>query len=411
MLASAPAAGVIDLGGSARPASAVNAGAITNDYPYSGATGGVDPWNFYKGQCTSFAAWRINSRLGVSFTNQYGGQTFGNANHWDDAARAAGLTVSSVPQPGAIAQSDAGTYGHVAWVARVNSDDTVTIEEYNWGTPYTYGVRTVAASNFEYIYFGAVGRDGTIRDVNRDGRSDLVGVHSSGALYRYTGNGDGSLDPGVSVGTGWGNFRLASLADVNGDDIADVIGVHTSGSLYRYLGRGDGTFRAGAIIWSGGWGNFRTITSSDLNNDGYADLLAVHIDGSLYRYVGRSDGTFDSWGGAVGGGWKPFRLVTSGDVNGDGRADLVAVRTDGSLYRWSGYGNGTFASAVKIWDGGWGNFRLLNSADYNNDGRTDLFAVHNDGSLYRYAGKADGTVASWGGKVGSGWGNFTIINN
>ncbi|SCG33970.1 FG-GAP-like repeat-containing protein [Micromonospora halophytica] len=298
----------------------------------------------------------------------------------------------------------------------------------NFGPHLHYEVRygsTGYPGNIQPAYFNGVrfgypaqrirsyncgGGNGVVRDVNRDGRSDLVAIHDTGALYRYTGNGDGTFDPGVSIGTGWGNFRLTSLADVNGDGVSDILGIHSNGSLYRYLGRGDGTFAAGVVL-GGGWGNFRLLTSSDFNNDGRADVLAVHNDGSLYRYAGTADGTVVGWGGAVGGGWSGFRLLTSGDVNGDGKADLLAVGTDGALYRWLGKGDGTFASAVKIWDRGWGSFRLINSADYNNDGRTDLLAVLDDGGLYRYAGQSDGTLASWGGRVGGGWGAFRLINS
>ena len=117
-------------------------GIIGNDYPYSGQTSGVDPWNFYKGQCTSFAAWRARSVKHVSFTNSYKGQHWGNANHWDDAARAAGVTTSSRPHVGDIAQSDAGSYGHVAYVAKVNANGSFVVEEYNWANPEHYGTRT-----------------------------------------------------------------------------------------------------------------------------------------------------------------------------------------------------------------------------------------------------------------------------
>jgi len=126
------------------PAPSTPGGVIGNNYPYSGQTSGVDPWNFYKGQCTSFAAFRARSVNHVGFTNSYKGQHWGNANHWDDAARAAGVTTSSVPHVGDIAQSDAGSFGHVAYVAKVNSNGTFVVEEYNWAHPEHYGTRTVS---------------------------------------------------------------------------------------------------------------------------------------------------------------------------------------------------------------------------------------------------------------------------
>ncbi|KAJ1667124.1 hypothetical protein IW140_001623 [Coemansia sp. RSA 1813] len=125
-------------------------GPIKDDYPYPGQCGGVDPWRYFKCQCTSFVAWRINSRLGIKFHNHYKGPNWGNANTWDEAARKTGVPVNSKPVAGCVAQSNAGSAGHVAWVAKV-SGSQVTIEEYNW-TKNKYGTRTVPASTFNYIH-------------------------------------------------------------------------------------------------------------------------------------------------------------------------------------------------------------------------------------------------------------------
>ncbi|KAJ2720820.1 hypothetical protein GGI07_004386, partial [Coemansia sp. Benny D115] len=126
-------------------------GPVGDDYPYRGKCSGVDPWNYYKCQCTSFAAWRINSRLGIKFHNYYKGPNWGNANTWDDAARKTNVLINSNPVPGCIAQTNAGTYGHVAWVTKV-SGGSVTIEEYNHQVREGYSTRTVPKSSFSYIH-------------------------------------------------------------------------------------------------------------------------------------------------------------------------------------------------------------------------------------------------------------------
>ncbi|KAJ2659269.1 hypothetical protein IWW48_003606 [Coemansia sp. RSA 1200] len=126
-------------------------GPVTDDYPYAGDCDGVDPWLYYKCQCTSFAAWRINKRLGVDFHNKYKGPNWGNANTWDDAARESSVAINSKPVAGCIAQTDAGNYGHVAWVTKVTST-SVTVEEYNYNSPLKYGTRTVPKSAFQYIH-------------------------------------------------------------------------------------------------------------------------------------------------------------------------------------------------------------------------------------------------------------------
>ncbi|GGO86935.1 hypothetical protein GCM10011584_10340 [Nocardioides phosphati] len=124
-----------------KPSTSGTSYAAIDNYPYKGATGGVDPWYFYKGQCTSWAAWAVHNRLGINFNNSYKGQHWGNANHWDDAARAAGVPVYSTPKAGDVAVRNSGTYGHVAFVRAVYSDGTFSIEEYNHVHPYTYSVR------------------------------------------------------------------------------------------------------------------------------------------------------------------------------------------------------------------------------------------------------------------------------
>ncbi|KAJ1861299.1 hypothetical protein LPJ73_001055 [Coemansia sp. RSA 2703] len=120
----------------------------TDDYPYKGSCAGVDPWNYYKCQCTSFAAWRINKKLGIHFNNRYKGEAWGNANTWDEAARSSGTTINKTPAIGAIAQSNKGQAGHVAWIVKV-AGDSVSVEEYNWNTKEGYGTRTVPKSAFD----------------------------------------------------------------------------------------------------------------------------------------------------------------------------------------------------------------------------------------------------------------------
>ncbi|TQV99357.1 hypothetical protein V2A60_004835 [Cordyceps javanica] len=131
-------------------AAAAIPGPVTNDYPYSGKCSGVDPWAFYKCQCTSFVAFRINKRLGVKFTNKYKGAAWGDAKIWDEAARQSKVRIDGKPVPGCVAQTNAGP-GHVAWVTKV-SGDKVTVEEYNYVHKKAYGTRTVAKGTFSYIH-------------------------------------------------------------------------------------------------------------------------------------------------------------------------------------------------------------------------------------------------------------------
>jgi surface antigen len=117
---------------------------------YNGSYG--DPWGFALRNCTSFVAWRLRTTNGLSgFENHFGGVHWGNAGHWDEAAASLGYLVDDVPAVGAVAQTDAGRVGHVAWVSAVG-DGTVTVEEYNMAVAGGYDVRTVPTSSFRYLH-------------------------------------------------------------------------------------------------------------------------------------------------------------------------------------------------------------------------------------------------------------------
>jgi surface antigen len=102
------------------------------------------------------------NQLGVDFTNGMSGPkgppplddpVFGNGEHWAAHAQTLGYAVDNTPTVGAIAHYDpnvsgAGDMGHVAYVAQVNGDGTIVIEDYNW-FPYGYSnpPRVIAASD------------------------------------------------------------------------------------------------------------------------------------------------------------------------------------------------------------------------------------------------------------------------
>ena len=115
-----------------------------------------DSWGFVLRNCTSFVAWRLQERNRMAgFANDFGGEHWGNAENWDDVARRLGYRVDHVPAIGAVAQSDDGRVGHVAWVSAIGPG-TVTIEEYNHATPGGYGSRTVPVGDFRYLHLDDV---------------------------------------------------------------------------------------------------------------------------------------------------------------------------------------------------------------------------------------------------------------
>lgn len=79
----------------------------------------------YNGYDPGWCTWYAANRVGVP-TN------WGNANTWDDRARATpGWTVSKIPQVGAVAQSNSGRLGHVGVVDDVKIEDGVYYIKYS----------------------------------------------------------------------------------------------------------------------------------------------------------------------------------------------------------------------------------------------------------------------------------------
>lgn len=113
-------------------------------------TGGSVPGDSYAwGNCTY---WAYAMRY---FAGDPIPTTWGNANTWDERAVADGYIVDHTPQVGAIMQSDAGEYGHVAYVIQVASDGTWTISEMN--APHLNVVsqrqfKLEAAINYDFIH-------------------------------------------------------------------------------------------------------------------------------------------------------------------------------------------------------------------------------------------------------------------
>jgi surface antigen len=114
----------------------------------------VDNWGMYNRECVSYTAWKVYS----SGRNMpyWGG--YGNANQWDDNARAAGIPVDTSPRAGDVAIKNSGTYGHAMYVEKVFSDGSIYISQYNQDYQGHYSeayisAASVRANNLQFIHF------------------------------------------------------------------------------------------------------------------------------------------------------------------------------------------------------------------------------------------------------------------
>lgn len=121
-------------------------------YPWAGVpfpNEMADPWGMYKRQCVSYTAWKV----AASGRNMpyWGGR--GNANQWDDNARAAGIPTDYNPRVGDVAVSNSGYYGHVMYVEAVYGDGTIYVSQYNASWTGTYSEARISAGGLVFIHF------------------------------------------------------------------------------------------------------------------------------------------------------------------------------------------------------------------------------------------------------------------
>jgi hypothetical protein len=220
-----------------------------------------------------------------------------------------------------------------------------------------------------------------------------------GRLDVYSGNGGGGFSPifRTQVGQGAADLRVR---DVNGDGRSDLLVINERADQLVLFGDGRGSFRTftrlpGSVI----------LAVDDLDRDGRDDFI--------YATPGR-DRIFVDYSGAgpsfvqdVATGLAAPSAVLTGDITGDGLLDLAAANSGGNqVLVYPGTGEGQFGAAVSYAVGSDPQGLLL--ADVSGDGWLDvvtanfgsndvsvLVADRNGGLLpeVRYASNGIGPVA------------------
>jgi surface antigen len=109
----------------------------------------IDTWGMYNRECVSYTAFRVAAS--GRYMPYWGG--YGNANQWDDNARAAGIPVDTNPRVGDVAISNGGTYGHAMYVEAVNGDGSIFVSQYNAALDGRYSTKTINPSGLYFIHF------------------------------------------------------------------------------------------------------------------------------------------------------------------------------------------------------------------------------------------------------------------
>jgi hypothetical protein len=225
-------------------------------------------------------------------------------------------------------------------------------------------------------------------DFNRDKRLDLL-VANDFVSALLLGNGDGTFQPAISLGSGSGGPSVAK-GDFNRDGKLDIV-VQNAGGAHVSLGNGDGSFRSPVVYPFGD----RFVTVADLNGDGKLDLVTLTqsywvANATLHVLLGNGDGSFQP---AVDYGLTDYSAVSVavGDVNKDGHRDLV-VGDHWVLEVLLGNGDGSFLPPVDV-AAGFEAYVAL--GDLNRDGSLDIVSTtRSAGVVSTVFGAGDGTFSA-----------------
>ena len=250
------------------------------------------------------------------------------------------------------------------------------------------------------------------KDVSSDRLTDLLVVNPSGRLHLYTGRGDGTVNPAVQLGRGWGSKDLAAnVGDWNRDGRPDVLARDPgSGDLYLYPNTGR-TLGNGTVIGNNWRGIDLLLGVGDMDRDGDRDLVARRAsDKTLWLYRGDAVGGFQTGATQLSRSMAAFDQITAvGDLDDGGDPDLVVrAATTGLLYRIDGNGAGGFGDAVRIGNG-WGGFdAVVGVGDMDRAGGPDLLARTPSGGLYLFHGTREGgfSHSTLGGR---GWSGMRFV--
>jgi VCBS repeat protein/PKD domain-containing protein len=228
-------------------------------------------------------------------------------------------------------------------------------------------------------------------DFDGDGNADLMATIGSPAFYFLRGNGDGTFQAAVSLGTTPTDYLLAT-GDFNGDgipDLASTDSTYYSSNVNIFMGTGAGGFAPPITIPSGP--GIVDIEMDDINGDALADVIAVNNGGNTISVIyGVTTGPVAPAVDMIIGN-QP-RYVAMGDLNGDGFPDLAVTNSEHALTVILSDGAGGFGSPAYY--SGVSSSSYVAIGDFNGDGNADVTALDTSGALVIFAGNGLGGLTA-----------------
>jgi hypothetical protein len=253
-------------------------------------------------------------------------------------------------------------------------------------------------------YFGTGQvRSALFKDVNGDGRLDLIAEGLNGRIDVFLGNGNGAFQTTSSGGTGTldgktGNGgKLIAIADLNHDGQLDAL-TATPAGISTLLGQGTGYFGIKGI-YNAGPGH-TSYALADFNGDCNLDLALDSPEGIAILF-GNADGSFQTSQAFAAG--LPAMSSALGAFTSSGHLDAVVSTAATQAQFLRGNGDGTFtyagspgaATPTTPQTGPAGLWSNVLVADFNNDGNLD-FLLSSDGAAAQLPASGVGTEVQFG---------------
>jgi hypothetical protein len=228
-------------------------------------------------------------------------------------------------------------------------------------------------------------------DVTGDGKPDLMGLRSDGALYLFPSVGL-QLGTPVLIKKLPGVTAIAGGGDLTGDGHPDL--VLRSGQIVQILS-GAGASKFGSTLGPFvGFGGIRALSVGKL--PGARGTGLTGISGKKYLIL-PNKGTKNLGAKLPGALKRPnaTRVLNVGDWNRDGRGDLITIENNGdSLVFHPGNGNGSFGTSV-VMSAGWKTISGLTVVgDVTGDGNPDLVGRTSAGTVIFPGNGATGFTGS-----------------
>lgn len=223
-------------------------------------------------------------------------------------------------------------------------------------------------------------------DVNGDKKIDILcadapAAGGNGEVTVYLGNGDGTVQPPISIALGYIGVphalpEVIAVADFNNDGHADALvttGPPGAWAAYSYMLLGDGTghFTVKPLYETYNRG---PATVADVNGDNIPDLL---MSPGPIIYLGKGDGTFSGQFFYMNG------KCIFADFEKTGKLDAACQMQGGSLKVFHENADGSLNTSTPIatitLTGAAQYAYPLAAADMNGDGILDLLISSNDG--------------------------------